>query len=149
MNLPIELVDVLNWRDIGPSEKKQPILPDVEASVDQFISSMYPAYKHMIQFGVDYHSFMDNNDPAGLIGFIEKYKDDSYWRLAKFAKGLQMDLEAVKNTLLYPDISNGVVEGINSNIKCDKRVCGGKAKIDLLTAKILIRQINKATKVKV
>ena len=47
-----------------------------------------------------------------------------------------MDTDAVRNTLIYPDISNGIVEGINSIIKCVKRVCGGKAKIDLLTAKM-------------
>jgi transposase len=99
----------------------------------------------MIQFGIDYHNFMDNNNPAGLLEFINKYKDSSHWRLARFAKGLQMDIAAVTNTLLYPDISNGMVEGINNAIKCDKRVCGGRANIDLLTSRTVARQLNKSS----
>ena len=86
---------------------------------------------------------MDNNDPAGLLGFIDKYKTNKYKRLASFAKGLQMDLEAVKNTLLYPDISNGPVEGTNNLAKCVKRVGGSKAKIDLLAARVVLRQLDK------
>jgi hypothetical protein len=139
--IPLELVDILNWRDIVSNGKKHEAIDyNLEKDVNISINAMYPVFGHMVQFGIDYHNFMDNNDPAGLREFINKYKDDSYWRLAKFANGLQKDFEAVQNTLLYPDISNGLVEGINSIIKCDKRVCGGRAKIDLLTTRTIIRQ---------
>ena len=147
MNIPLELADVLNWREANPVEKKQEISgPSADATVDYFLSTMHPVYDHMFQFGIDYHKFMDNNDPAGLLEFIEKYKNDKYWRLAKFANGLQLDIDAVTNTLLYPNISNGLVEGINSLIKSIKRVGGGKAKIDLLTAKMVIRHLTKPAK---
>jgi len=144
MNIPLELVNVLKWRE-NETDKKNPLIndPGIEMYVDQYISAMHPIYDHMIQFGVDYHNFMDNNDQLGLLDFIDKYKDDSCWRLAKFANGLQMDIEAVKGTLLYPDISNGPVEGINNLVKSTKRVCGGKAKIDLLTAKIVVQHVKK------
>jgi len=143
MNLPLELVNILKWGN--ELNKKSPEVIDLnaEASVEHYLNVMHPVYSHMIQFGVDYHNFMDKNNPTGLIEFIEKYKNDNYWRLAKFANGLQMDFEAVKNTLLYPNISNGIVEGTNSLTKSVKRVGGGKAKIDLLTAKMVIRQLNK------
>jgi len=104
---------------------------------------MHPVAEHMVQFGADYHSFMDRNDPDGLLEFIDKYKVDSFWRLARFAKGLEADIDAVRNTLLYPTISNGPVEGINSIIKCVKRVGGGRAKIDLLSATMILRQLQK------
>jgi transposase len=144
MKLPLELVDVLKWRNTGINEKKQEMIETKrEVFVDRYINVMYPVCAHMIQFGIDYHEFMDNNNPVGFHSFIEKYKNDKHWRLAKFANGLQMDIDAVKNTLLYPNISNGVVEGINGIIKCIKRVCGGKAKIDLLTAKMILRQLAK------
>jgi len=142
MNIPLELVDVLKWRNAAPDRQELAATDENrEAFIDHFLSAMYPVYDHMIQFGVDYHNFMDNNDPVGLLEFIDKYKDNGYWRLAKFANGLRMDFDAVKNTLLYPSISNGIVEGINSIIKCIKRVCGGKAKIDLLTAKMVMRHL--------
>jgi len=147
MKLPLELVDVLNWRE-RESDVPNPTSSTMNSElVDQFFSNMYSVYDHMIQFGVDYHNFMDRNDPIGLLVFIDKYKNDDYWRLARFANGLNMDLDAVRNTLLYPDISNGIVEGINSIIKSVKRVCGGKAKIDLLTAKMLIRHRSKSARV--
>lgn len=144
MNIPLELADSLNWRNTEPKEVKL-VAIDVNrrAAVDYYMSTMYPVVEHMIQFGVDYHNFMDNNDPVGLLEFIDKYKDSKYTRLAKFANGLQMDIEAVKNTLLYPDISNGIVEGVNSLVKCIKRVCGSRAKIDLLAARTLLRQQDK------
>jgi len=144
MKIPLELVDILNWRNTErDSQNHAANEVSHEAFVDYFLSTVHPVYNHMLQFGMDYHDFMDNNDPDGLLEFIDKYKDDSYWRLAKFANGLTKDLDAVKNTLLHPDISNGMTEGINSIIKCVKRVCGGKAKIDLLAAKMLLRHLNK------
>jgi len=144
MNIPMELADVLNWRDTGPSIVTQmSIGASREAAVDNYLSVMHPVIEHMVQFGVDYHDFMDRNAPAGLLEFIDKYKSNSYWRLARFAKGLEMDIDAVRNTLLYPDISNGPVEGINSIIKCVKRVGGGRAKTDLLSATMVLRQLHK------
>jgi len=140
MNIPLELLNVFNWRD-GTQHDGKPANPiaNAEESVENYLNVMYPVYSHMIQFGMDYHNFMDNNDPAGLLEFIAKYKNDSYWRLARFANGLEKDIEAVKNTLLYPYISNGLVEGINNDIKSVKRVGGGKAKVDLLAAKMVLR----------
>jgi len=147
MDLPLELVNVLKWGNTDSAEKNQVAIEvNHEASVEHYMSSIHPVYDYMIQFGVDYHNFMDNSDPTGLLEFIEKYKNDSYWRLAKFANGLQMDIDAVKNTLLHPNISNGLVEGINNIIKSIKRVGGGKAKIDLLTAKMVIRHLTKASR---
>jgi len=147
MKIPLELAATLNWRENEPSDKKRPnINPNAEASVDHYLSTIHPVYDHMVQFGLDYHCFMDNNDPVGLLEFIGKYRNDSYWRLAKFANGLQMDIDAVRNALLYPDITNGPTEGINNIIKSVKRVGGGKAKIDLLTAKIVIRHVNKSAR---
>jgi len=145
MNIPLDLVDIFNWRENEPNEKNHTKADkELEASVDTYIGAKYSVFSHMIQFGVDYHKFMDNNDTDGLIEFIHKYENDNYWRLARFANGLKMDIEAVKNTLLYPDISNGMTEGINSLIKIIKRVGGSKAKVDLLTAKIVIRHTKKA-----
>ena len=144
MNIPLELVDILKWRDTGTNEVKPAAIGmNREPAVDWYLSTMHPVCEDMVQFGVEYHSFMDSNDIAGLIEFTEKYKNSSYGRLASFANGLQMDIEAVKNTLLYPHISNGLVEGNNSTIKCAKRVGGSRAKIDLLSATIIIRQLDK------
>ena len=144
MKLPLDLVDVFNWRDAGAVEMKQTTIEaNADAAVENYLSTKYPVFGHMIQFGIDYHCFMDNNDPDALMAFIDKYRDSAYWRLARFANGLEKDITAVKNTLLHPDISNGLVEGINNDIKCIKRVGGGRAKVDLLAAKMVLRQLKK------
>jgi len=141
MKLPLDLVNVLNWKESeSTGDKIETNDSKTEEFVNRIINAMYPVFDHLVQFGVDYHRFMDNKDIKGLQEFIERYSCDSYCRLVKFAKGLQKDYDAVKNALLFPEITNGPVEGKNGSIKCDKRVYGGRAKIDLLVAKALLRQ---------
>ena len=65
--------------------------------------------------------------------------------MAQFARGLLLDIDAEKNALLHPEISNGIVEGINSSIKCIKRMGGSRMKIDFLSAKMALRTANKKT----
>jgi len=78
--------------------------------------------------------WLDMNDVAALDSFIIKYRDSSIDTVAQFAKGLIKDYDAVKNCLLYPHISNGPIEGINSRTKCIHRRGGGKASVELLCA---------------
>jgi transposase len=51
----------------------------------------------------------------------------AYLRLLK-------DYEAVKNSLIYKDISNGPLEGTNSQIKMKHRRGGGRAGMELINA---------------
>jgi transposase len=52
-----------------------------------------------------------------LDSFIEKYKGSDISAIEQFVNGLVKDYSAVKNCLLYPHISNGPIEGINSRTK--------------------------------
>ncbi len=54
--------------------------------------------------------------------------------LAQYATGLEKDFEAMKNSLIYPEISNRLLEGTNSRIKMKHRRGGGRAGIELLNA---------------
>lgn len=71
---------------------------------------------------------------AGLDRFISNYKDSTIDAVAQFANGLIKDYDAVKNCLLYPHISNGPTEGINSRTKFVHRRSGGRSSIELLCA---------------
>ena len=62
-------------------------------------------------------TILDTGDEAGLDQFIQTYQDDASEPIAVFASGLQQDLEAVKNCLRFPAISNGPMEGTNNKIK--------------------------------
>jgi len=146
-NIPLELIDKLNWsrKADDNSTKSATKIPNQDERIDNYLSTMFPVFNDMIQFGVDYHNFMDNNDLEGLTKFIDKYISSTYPRVSQFAHGLQMDMEAVKNTMLHPEISNGIVEGLNSSIKCQKRVGGSKMKIDFLASKMMLRTAEKSS----
>ena len=66
--------------------------------------------------------------------FIGEYQSDSIEAISVFASGLKKDYEAVKNCLLYPQISNGPMEGTNNKIKMMRRRGYGRAGIELINA---------------
>lgn len=56
--------------------------------------------------------------------------------MARFANGLEMDIEAVKNTVTR-DLSNGFVEGTNNKIKMITRTMYGRCNPLFLKAKLM------------
>jgi len=56
--------------------------------------------------------------------------------LASFANGLIQDKDAVTNSVIS-ELSNGFVEGNNNKVKVIKRSMYGRAKIKLLSAKVV------------
>ncbi len=79
-----------------------------------------------------YHVF-DAADPA-FTAFIQHYQVCEIGPLAQYATGLSKDDEAVKNSLIYPEISQGPLAGTNSRIKMKHRRGGGRAGLELLNA---------------
>ena len=73
-------------------------------------------------------------DVKKLDAFICKYQEDSIEAVAVFASGLKKDYDAVKNSLIYPRISNGPMEGTNNKIKMLRRRGYGRAGIELINA---------------
>ena len=88
----------------------------------------------LVVFLDDFYAFLDLNDVELLDAFIDKYKDSEITSVAQFVNGLAKDYDAVKNCLLYPHISNGPIEGINSRTKYIHRRGGGRASVELLNA---------------
>jgi transposase len=138
--IPLGLAHRVNWLDTEEGESKPPpTIEDRYETIDRLLETMFPVFNDMVSFGIDFHNFLDNNDLDGLIAFIEKYTNSKYGRIAQFANGLKKDIQAVKNAMLYPDISNGLVEGYNNLVKTIKRMGGNRMKIDFLTCKVLLK----------
>ena len=97
-----------------------------------------PFIEHFMTFLLAFHQVLLLRDPALLMRFIGFYKQDKYEELANFAAGLLKDLDAVKNALIYPEISNGPSEGINNKIKMVKRRTYGRAGTELLNALMVL-----------
>ena len=63
-------------------------------------------------------------------------------KCALCSTGLANDYDAVKNSLIYPEISNGPLEGVNRRIKMKHRRAGGRAGMGLLNAYNVLRAEN-------
>ena len=98
------------------------------------IVALYPVIMILVSFLSDCYKVFDDYSVVELDSFITKYKSIEIAPLAQYASGLLNDYEAVKNSLIYKDISNGPIEGINSRIKMKHRRGGGRAGIELINA---------------
>lgn len=78
-----------------------------------------------------------SGSPVRLDRWLDKYEQSSIARIRTFAKGIRMDIKAVKNTIIYP-VSNGITEGYVNKLKVVKRVMYGKAKLPLLKIKMVM-----------
>ena len=111
---------------MAKSRKKKPVYEKVK--------DIYPVINILVMFLIDFYTCLDMNDVALLDSFVDKYKGSEIFVIAQFANGLIKDYDAVKNCLLYPHISNGPIEGINSRTKYIHRRGGGRASVELLNA---------------
>lgn len=102
------------------------------------VYAMFPVLQELVQFMKDLYNVFDTRSIEALDAFISKYINSEIYSLAQYANGLQNDYNAVKNSLLYPDISNGPIEGINSRIKMKHRRSAGREGLELLNAYMVI-----------
>ena len=98
------------------------------------IKTKYPIVPYLTEFLADCYHVFDTAEVEGLDMFINKYKDSRYEPVKKYANSLMADYSAVRNSLIYNDISNGPLEAHNNRIKFKHRRCGGRAGLDLLNA---------------
>jgi len=99
---------------------------------------MYPVIAILIKFLKEVYNVFDTRDIGALDMLIHAYSNCEVDALVQYAKGLADDYEAVKNSLIYDEISNGPIEGINSRIKAIHRRSAGRAGIFLLNAYMVL-----------
>ena len=95
---------------------------------------MYPIVSTLTQFLKDVYHVFDSRDIGTLDRLIDTYSKSDMDALAQYVKGLAEDYEAVKNSLIYSEISNGPLEGMNGRIKAIHRRSSGRAGIFLLNS---------------
>ena len=101
-----------------------------------YIFGKYPALEEIAYAVYDFRDIYVTKDTRLLENFIDIYSNSSLCSIKSFAGGLKLDIDAVKNSVVS-ELSNGFVEGINNKIKVIKRIMYGRAKLKLLSAKIL------------
>jgi transposase len=98
------------------------------------IKTEFPVVPYLTEFLQDCYRVFDTGEVEGLDLFLNKYKDSEYEPVKKYANSLIADYSAIKNSLIYKNISNGPLEAHNNRIKFKHRRCGGRAGLDLLNA---------------
>lgn len=98
------------------------------------VKAEYPVVSYLTRFLSDCYHVFDTAQTVELDRFLNKYRNSKYGPVAKYIKTMTDDYEAVSNSLLYPGISNGPIEGHNGRIKFKHRRSAGKAGLDLLNA---------------
>jgi transposase len=92
-----------------------------------------------IMLATEFRIAIFSKDAKQLCDWIEKAKGfKDLKKVQSFINGMESDIEAVKNAVIY-DETNGVVEGAVCKIKKIKRVHYGRCKFDLLRQKILMQ----------
>jgi len=118
--------------------KKRDSKKKLNENIFQRICNKITIIPHLLTFLIAFYEVLISLDVVLLDQFISKYKNDSNEVISTFASGLKRDYDAVKNSLLNPDISNGPIEGTNNKIKMIRRRGYGRIGIELLNALIVL-----------
>ena len=88
------------------------------------------------EVNLSFREVVNGKSIDALDEWIEKFSKSDFQHISTFATFLLKDINAVKNAIAYP-YSNGLTEGINNKIKAIKRQMYGRAKTDLLEARLV------------
>jgi len=88
------------------------------------------------QFVCSFRDTLNGGDPDKLDRWLMEYSTCGLNKLASFANGLEADIAAVRNAIIY-DLTNGPIEGMNNRLKALKRSMYGRAANRLLMIKMI------------
>jgi transposase len=103
--------------------------------VDQ-LTRLCPEVKKARELAERFQKMIKQREVDKLDGWIEEASASQIKEMVGFAEGLKKDRGAVRGTLQY-EWSNGQVEGQVNRLKLIKRQMYGRAKFDLLKARVL------------
>lgn len=88
-------------------------------------------FNQMYEATTSFYNIIRGNNEMELIRWMKKYWKTNISQLKTFIKGVKLDYNAVKNTIIY-NVANGITEGFVNKLKVTKRIMYGKASIELL-----------------
>ena len=112
----------------------------VKGITKQQLDSVFEHYPNFLKVYAsvwDFKSIFEDNDAAMLDTWLENVKSLHISEFESFAKGIDLDIAAVKNAIELP-YSNGLAEGKINKIKLIKRIMFGRCSFLLLKIKTLI-----------
>ena len=85
----------------------------------------------------DFRDIFRIKDDSRLEIWLEKVKKFNIRELTTFARGIERDIEAIKNAI-RTEFSNGVIEGVINKLKVIKRIMYGRCSFELLRVKVIM-----------
>ena len=120
------------WLLLRPLEK----LSDEEHRLRDKILELCAPVAQAQRLAHDFLDLIHRRGSGGLDDWLKRAETSKLAELKRFAKGIERDKSAVVAGLSL-EISNGQVEGQVNRLKCIKRQMYGRAKLDLLKARVI------------
>ncbi len=110
---------------------------DDERAFVQELTKSDPTIALAQKLGGEFQRMIRARDENQLNSWFETVAQSGIVEFRNFAKGLRQDEAAVRAAMMY-EWSNGMVEGHVNRLKLIKRQMYGRAKFDLLRARVLL-----------
>jgi transposase len=109
---------------------------DEERVVVERLCQLFPGLKVVQELTLDFARMVRQRASEGLPAWLRAAARSGLKEFVGFARGISEDYEAVRKALSY-EWSNGQLEGQVNRLKLIKREMYGRAKFDLLRARVL------------
>jgi transposase len=111
-------------------------LDDAQCFTVERLCQLFPQIERAKELAQAFIRIVRERPPTELNGWLSSAARSKLQEFISFARGLSEDYEAVKNAMRYA-WSNGQLEGQVNRLKLIKRQMYGRAKFDLLRARVL------------
>jgi transposase len=111
-------------------------LDDEQRSTVDKLCQLFPAIEIAKELALEFARIVRGRSADKFNEWLRSAARCQLGEFVSFARGLSEDFEAVKNALRY-EWSNGQLEGQVNRLKLIKRMMYGRAKFDLLRARVL------------
>jgi transposase len=119
------------WMMLQPGQENE----EKKAVVER-LCQLFPRLKTAQELALDFARMVRQRAAESLPGWLRAAAVSQLKEFVGFARGISEDYEAVRNALAY-EWSNGQLEGQVDRLKLIKRMMYGRAKFDLLRARVL------------
>jgi len=100
------------------------------------IKTEYPSFRKVYDILWDFKNVFETKSLADFEAWIFNAQKLNIREINSFIEGIQRDIDAVKNAVVYP-YSNGLAEGSINKLKMLKRVMYGRCKFETFKNKVL------------
>ena len=97
----------------------------------------YPIFQKVHSAIWDFKNLFKTGNSEGLSTWINQVKKLGLREMNSFIQGIERDIEAVKNAIIY-EYNSGLAEGSVNKIKVIKRIMYGRCSFETLKRKVLL-----------